>query len=153
MAYYELDHKKREHLGALISEAEVKGSDAIYVIECSKALAGLSNPIDKDQRYVSMSDELVRFLLTTIDNVIIRGKMALIIIELQLALKRRLDVLPTTQSDKDKKSPEKPPEKPAKLQPQLIKEGTCPPPMRLASSVETGKKLLEKPAKLQSKSS
>jgi hypothetical protein len=147
MAYYELDHKKREHLGALISEAEVKGSDAIYVIELSKALAGLPNPIDKDQRYVNMSDELVRFLLTTIDNVIIRGKMALIIIELQLALKRRLDVLPTTQSDKDKKSPEKP----VKLQPQMIKEGTCPPPMRPTSLIETGKKLPEKPAKLQSK--
>jgi hypothetical protein len=95
MPNYNISEIQKDFLARIIENTEIRGSDADKVLLLSKSLEE-----SKDKEVINISDDVTKFVLQTLDECVIRGKFASILVQLKLALLNPVKSIKKTKSRK-----------------------------------------------------
>ena len=93
---YHITKQVNANIRLILDQAAIKGSNASKVVVILKILG-------QEKLYYEISDDLKEFIIETTNEVTIAGRFAFALLEIQLALSKPLDKIPTPSKIKKSK--------------------------------------------------
>ena len=93
--YFVLTDAQRNNLLLILHDHQVTGADAHKVVAINEILTSKSEKKLNNNSYtyyVKINDDLVNYIKTMLDGVVVKGSFALQIVQLQMAFRARCDM-------------------------------------------------------------